>query len=206
MTNKLTTWCDRPSSILDVYCCYSIIFEFIGFYHELQRLGLIFGFENIDRCVTALNFRYGNRSDNMRILLLRNTHLRWLDCGGNFWFSKLPTLPNIITLYCNDNNLTQLPSLPNCRELECYHNFIKTLPDLPKCVILDCSINKLTRLPRLRKCKELTCSYNMLRVLPKLPLISKLRCMFNPMGVIKKRHRSIMMSEKIRSELLKRFK
>jgi len=86
----------------------------------------------------------------------------------------LPALPpNLKSLTCYDNQLTQLPKLPATLEyIRCSNNLLTTLPSpLPDGLeVIECIQNKLQSLPTLPKnLKELVVWDNQLTVLPALP-------------------------------------
>jgi len=50
-----------------IHCCYPIIFEFVGFYHELKVLESIQEFKNCTKYITGLDFKYGLKDENIKI-------------------------------------------------------------------------------------------------------------------------------------------
>ena len=89
--------------------------------------------------------------------------------------------PNLVTLWCENNQITAFPSLPNTLEfLECSNNQLSSLPALPDSLeYLSCRSNLLTVLPFLTaKLVYLDCSYNyVLGTLPYLPnTVKHLKC------------------------------
>jgi hypothetical protein len=77
----------------------------------------------------------------------------------------LPELNNnLLSLYCNDNKLTQLPELNNelC-DLSCEKNQLTKLPELNRLTEINCSNNQLTELPKLNNdLNEIDCQNNYL--------------------------------------------
>ena len=102
--------------------------------------------------------------------------------------TKLPKLPpNLISLKCSSNKITQLPEeLPlSLKKLDCSYNKITKLPEkLPSNLVeLDCSYNQITELPKElpSNLEKLDCSYNQITELPKkLPInLVELNCGYN---------------------------
>lgn len=81
---------------------------------------------------------------------------------------KLPYLPNLKYLYCNNTKITTLPRLSNkLFGLECSNAKLTHLPGLPKTLdTLDCSNNKITEIRSLVCLKFLDCSNNNILALP----------------------------------------
>jgi hypothetical protein len=98
-----------------------------------------------------------------------------LYCDNN-QLTSLPDLPNVVKLHCDNNQLTALPDLPNVVELYCSNNQLTSLPDLPNVVKLYCKYNQLTALPELPNVVVLDCDNNQLTSLPDLPNVVKLHC------------------------------
>ena len=93
---------------------------------------------------------------------------------------RLPPLPpNLLSLNCQYNQLTELPELPPMlRELNCQHNQLTHLPPLPVgLTILFCGMNQLTELPTLPPhLLHLSCYENPIKRLPSLHSLHLLDC------------------------------
>lgn len=115
--------------------------------------------------------------------------LLFLDCNEN-QLSALPSSlpPNLISLKCYGNNLTNLPALPaSLQQLWCLDNQLTSLPALPASLVqLVCDHNQLNFLPTLPAgLQEISCWYNNLSQLPTLPSsLQKLFCNYNPISCL----------------------
>jgi Leucine-rich repeat (LRR) protein len=98
----------------------------------------------------------------------------------------LPKLPNVVKVYCNNNQLTQLPKLPKVVVLHCENNRLTQLHTLPNVITLYCDNNQLTRLPELPCVKHVTCTNNKLDWLPNLPSVLSLCCNNNQLTCLPK--------------------
>jgi hypothetical protein len=86
-----------------------------------------------------------------------NIDISYIDISYEKVRKKLTYIPNLlqfknlISLSCQNNELTSLPELPNSLEnLNCKNNQLLSLPKLPENLLeLRCSYNKLTSLPEL---------------------------------------------------------
>lgn len=88
------------------------------------------------------------------------------DLSGIQYFTAL------LTLFCENNQLTSLPSLPNSlTEFYCANNQLTSLPALPDSLtVLDCNANQLMSLPALpNSITYLDCYQNLLTGLSSLP-------------------------------------
>ena len=98
--------------------------------------------------------------------------------------------PNLTTLNCSFNEITELPQLPpKLTTLNCAGNNIAELPNLPTTLTtLDCAGNDLSsfdfsRLSNLKNLEELDCSYNKMKELINLPTtLTTLRCAGNDLS------------------------
>jgi len=85
-------------------------------------LKIIEEFKICTKYTTGLDFKYGFKDENIKILNSKHKRLRWLECSDN-QLTALPELPLNTELYCSDNKLTALPELPLNKYLDC---FLKT--------------------------------------------------------------------------------
>jgi hypothetical protein len=168
---------EEKNNIEKIYCCFPIVLEFIGFYHELKNLKSIFNVP-IDKYITGLDFEHGTKGENLMILNLHHNHLQYLDCGKTD-LKSLPALPLVTYLSCYLNDLTALPALPLNKYLDCTSNKLTALPALPLNEKLCCGFNKITSLPSLPLNKHLECGFNELTTLPDLSFNEFLQCNCN---------------------------
>ena len=63
-----------------------------------------------------------------------------------FELPDVSLLPNLVNLYCGNNNLKIIPKYENLVELDCQNNLIEELEEYPNLVNLWCNRNKLIKI------------------------------------------------------------
>ena len=101
-----------------------------------------------------------------------------LKCDNN-QLTSLPVFPNLTYLDCSDNQLTSLPILPKLTNLNCCDNQLTSLPIYHNLIVLDCDYNQLTSLPVYLNLAILYCHDNRLTSLPVYPNLVMLYCQSN---------------------------
>jgi Leucine-rich repeat (LRR) protein len=113
--------------------------------------------KNSDYIFKQMMIKYNITSSNNCVS--RNTDYETLKNFFEFFYEKtkldirdsdcdeIPILPNLQTLYCENNKLTSLPILPNLQNLFCENNKLTSLPILPNLQTLYCENNLLKTLP-----------------------------------------------------------
>jgi uncharacterized repeat protein (TIGR01451 family) len=112
-------------------------------------------------------------SNSITGLDIHASSIQSLSCNGNL-ITRLPAMPEILTLSCSKNKLLELPLLPpSLISLDCSFNQIEKLPELPgQLRVLNCRANKLAELPDLPQNSlgfVLDCADNQITDLPALP-------------------------------------
>ena len=100
----------------------------------------------------------------------------------NYNLFELPDvslLPNLVSLYCGNNNLKIIPKYENLIELDCQNNLIEELEEYPNLVKLWCNRNKLTKLKDYPNLEEVYFSHNNLCELSYMPKLKYLFCSNN---------------------------
>jgi len=131
---------------------------------------------------TNLKELYIKKNNLIRIPKLPDT-LKIFDCSWNNTITYIHSIPpNLYSLNCHGNNISQLPELPSSLTyLNISCNNFSILPKLPNHLInLFCTNNKLTILPTLpNTLKSFDCSYNEIIQLPICPSELYLLCCHN---------------------------
>jgi Leucine-rich repeat (LRR) protein len=96
-----------------------------------------------------------------------------------FELPDVSLLPNLVSLYCGNNNLKIIPKYENLIELDCQNNLIEELEEYPNLVKLWCNRNKLTKLKDYPNLEEVYFSHNNLCELSYMPKLKYLFCSNN---------------------------
>ena len=95
----------------------------------------------------------------LTILPILPISIKHLDCSNNS-ISEIIPYPNLRTLICSMNKITQIPSFDKLKKLKCDHNNLTLISPNLMLENLDCSHNKLKKLPSIKHVKILDCSFN----------------------------------------------
>ena len=96
-----------------------------------------------------------------------------------FELPDVSLMPNLVNLYCGNNNLKIIPKYENLIELDCQNNLIEELEEYPNLVKLWSNRNKLTKLKEYPNLEELHSSHNNLCELSYMPRLKYLFCSNN---------------------------
>ena len=120
----------------------------------------VIGKTNLEKLVISNN--------NIKEQNIESDSLQKLDISENSLFTTdFSKLKNCIYLCCSRNNLTRIPKLPEIMTLKISHNLITNITDLPIYIkYLDCSNNKLNNFSaKIHNCKYFDVSFNLLKEL-----------------------------------------
>lgn len=101
-------------------------------------------------------------------------NLREFHCSFTRDMTKIPYLPKLRELYCNNSNIRDIPALENLELLHCADTKITDIPYLPKLRELYCNRSSITNIPKLPELKELYCNDTKLLTLSNFPKLEVL--------------------------------
>ncbi len=117
-------------------------------------------------CFTAQDSLITNSSS------IQSVNTLYICCSSISSLDGIGYFTSLVSLYCNNNQLTSLPALPaTLTRLDCYSNQLQSLPALPNSLgLLHCGSNQLISLPAIPSTLTfLYCNTNQLTSLPALP-------------------------------------